>query len=435
MPSVVSIETKQKVVTPGFRHPFARDPFFRQFFQFDFEQPDRESINQGLGSGFIVDSSGLIMTNNHVIKGADEIVVRFEDGREAPAKVLGTDERIDIAVLKVEGAGPFTPVPLGNSDELKVGMIVLAMGTPFSPNLSQSVTMGIISALSRSGIALPASGPLIQNFIQTDAAINSGNSGGPLVNLDGEVIGVNVAIVTGGGRGSDGVGFAIPINSARHVLESIVSHGKIVRGWLGVGLQDITDDLRQTLGLESTRGAAVTEVIEKSPAAAADFRVGDVIVKWNGVEVRNRSNLTDMVMRTNIGTSATVEIIRSGKAMTLTVTVGERPASADSPTADGSAEEVPGSALKKLGITVKPVQGEEARQLGLPADGCLLVTDVASSSPLAGRVGPGMGIIQVDGKNMRTVADLESAVSASGRRLILLRHQGRNLFITLTIVP
>ncbi len=429
MPAVVSVETKQKYTIPGFQHPFMNDPFFRRFFGDRLpSQPDREGVSQGLGSGVIVDSSGLVITNHHVIDGADEIVVKLANGKEFPATVLGSDQRIDIAVLKITGSAPFPVAPLGNSDEMKVGMFVLAFGTPFNPNLSQTVTMGIVSALGRSGLGIEQ----VENFIQTDAAINRGNSGGPLVNLNGEVVGINVAIATNGDQGNAGIGFAIPINSARHSLQSIVAHGRVIRGYLGVSIQNLNDELMQSLGLESTRGALVTEVVEGSPAEKSGLRAGDVILKWNGSDVASASGLTDAVGRTAVGARAVLTMVRDGATKEIEVTVAERP----DETGDriGGSVDPRGSSVEKLGLSVKYVEGEEAKEKGLPASGCLLVTGVKDGS-LAEELGieEGAGILQVDGQAVKTAEELKRLLGREGRHRILLRQNGSNRFIAFSL--
>ncbi len=433
MPAVISVQTKQRYTIPGFQHPLGNDPFFRQFFGTPFSRPPREGVNRGLGSGVIIDSAGIAITNNHVIDGADEITVKLGDGRELPAELVGADPRLDIAVLRIKGEGPFPEARLGNSDHLRVGMIVLAMGTPFDGNLSQTVTMGIVSALSRSGLRLEAQ----ENFIQTDAAINMGNSGGPLVNLNGEVIGINVAIMTGGSRGSDGIGFAIPANAARYSVESILTHGKVVRGYLGVAIQDLNDDLRRNLGLSSTRGALITDVVEDGPADRAGLRAGDVITNWNGVEVTTSTSLTDVVARTPVGSTVPVTYVRDRNTVTIQVTVAERPASVDQ--AEGSAREErpsgdarPAAATARFGMTVRWVEGDEARRLNLPVRGVVLVTEVQEGSEAARRgVTPQSGILEVDGVKLPSVDVLEEVLAREGAHRLLLRHGGANRYIVL----
>jgi serine protease Do len=425
MPAVVSVQTKQTV--PGWRHPFSDDPFFRQFFGDAFPQQAPRDVS-GLGSGVIVDSTGLVITNNHVVDGANEIQVKLDDGREFPAKVLGTDARLDIAVLKIEGEGPFPAARIGNSDDLRVGMFVLAVGTPFDPQLSQTVTMGIVSALSRSGLGIEQ----VEDFIQTDAAINRGNSGGPLVNLDGEVVGINVAIVSGGNGANAGVGFAIPINSAQYSFESILRSGKVISGYLGVSIQNIDDDLRQSLGLSNAKGALVTEVMEGSPAEKAGIRRGDVIMKWRGREVRSSSALTHAVSRTPVGESVECEYVRDGKTATVSVVVAERPADIDRRATAG--EPSPESALRKLGVTVKFVEGSDAKQYGLPTAGCVMVVKVEAGSPAAEKgLEPGTGILEVDARAIASIEDLEEALAESGRHRLLVRHRGSNRYITINL--
>lgn len=427
MPAVVAISTKETVRMPSYQSPFEDHPFFRHFFENEFGgMGSRERVRSGLGTGVIVDGKGTILTNFHVIKGADEIQVTLDDGRELAAEVLGQDEKTDIAILRITESGTYPSAPLGNSDELRVGMFTIAIGTPFSKSLSQTVTMGIISALGRSGLGIESE----ENLIQTDAAINQGNSGGPLVNLSGEVIGINTAIITGGGAGSDGVGFAIPINTARYVLSSIVTDGKVVRGYLGVTLQNIDDDLRRNLGLDSTHGALVTDVMDKSPASRARLQRGDVIISWNGKEIRNIEALTQAVGMTEVSKEVELVFMREGKRSSAKIKVDERPSDDQvlAMTGEGGDE----STIEKLGVKVKFVMGEEATRYSLPRDGAVVVTAVepGSRAQMLG-IAPGTGILEVNGKAIASIADLTAALGRQRGLTMLLRTRYGNRYIAI----
>ncbi|RMH54767.1 MAG: Do family serine endopeptidase [Candidatus Hydrogenedentota bacterium] len=430
MPAVVAISTKSVERVRPYTSPFANDPFFRHFFgdDFFFGSPyPQDRIRQGLGSGVIVDGSGIVLTNHHVINDADEIVVTLADGREYAAETAGSDKRTDIAVLKLKDVdGTLPSAPLGNSDDLKVGMFVLAIGTPFSKTMSQTVTMGIISALGRSGLRIEE----VENLIQTDAAINPGNSGGPLVNIRGEVVGINAAIITGGGQGNNGIGFAIPINTARHVYRSILKHGRVIRGYLGVSIQNLNEELRKKLGLPDPQGALVTEVKEGTPADEAELEPGDVIVEWDGQKIRNTSQLLEAVSTTEIGRKVKVVFYRDGERRSTVVTVVEHPESGKgirSKTLGGQSE------IEKLGVIVKEVEGEEAEKYDADPTGCVVVVSVNPNS-LAEEVGirPGTCILQVNRHPIRTIDDLQEALEDADSAILLLRYRGSNRFVAVT---
>jgi serine protease Do len=295
------------------------DPFFRDFFNqfFGSEGPDSRSEfrRPGLGSGVIIDKRGLVLTNFHVVKGADEILIRLSDKREYRGQILGTDPKTDLALVKFQPDHDLTVASLGNSDALQVGEWAIAIGNPFG--LDQTVTVGVISATGRSDVGIAT----YENFIQTDASINPGNSGGPLVNLKGEVIGVNTAIVAAG----QGIGFAIPINMVKRVVDQLVDKGKVVRGWLGVALQPLSPDLAQSLGLEGTNGAVVGSTIAGSPAAQAGLEQGDVIVAFDKTPVEDYRHVQRLVAETRVGKSVTLQIVRKKQKMDLTVMVAETP--------------------------------------------------------------------------------------------------------------
>ena len=295
------------------------DPFFRDFFNqfFGSEGPDSRSEfrRPGLSSGVIIDKRGLVLTNFHVVKGADEILIRLSDKREYRGQILGTDPKTDLAVVKFQPDHELTVATLGNSDALRVGEWAIAIGNPFG--LDQTVTVGVISATGRSDVGIAT----YENFIQTDASINPGNSGGPLVNLKGQVIGVNTAIVAAG----QGIGFAIPINMVKRVVDQLVDKGKVVRGWLGVALQPLSPDLAQSLGLEGTNGAVVGSTITGSPAAQAGLEQGDVIVAFDKTPVEDYRHVQRLVAEARVGKSVQLQIVRKKQKMDLTVTIAEVP--------------------------------------------------------------------------------------------------------------
>jgi Do/DeqQ family serine protease len=320
-PAVVHLGTIQRAKTRrGPNLPQGNDdPFFRDFFNqfFGSEGPDSRSEfrRPGLGSGVIIDKRGLVLTNFHVVKGADEILIRLSDKREYRGQIMGTDPKTDLAVVKFQPDHEVTVATLGNSDALRVGEWAIAIGNPFG--LDQTVTVGVISATGRSDVGIAT----YENFIQTDASINPGNSGGPLVNLKGQVIGVNTAIVAAG----QGIGFAIPINMVKRVVDQLVDKGKVVRGWLGVALQPLSLDLAQSLGLEGTNGAVVGSTITGSPAAQAGLEQGDVIVAFDKVPVEDYRHVQRLVAESRVGKSVTLQIVRKKQKMDVTVMIAEVP--------------------------------------------------------------------------------------------------------------
>lgn len=320
-PAVVNIATTQTIKTPGGSPffgpgPFGKDNPFNDFFRRFFPNEPKTFKRQSLGSGFIINSQGIIVTNYHVVNQADEIVVRLEK-KEFEAQVLGSDPVTDLALLKVKSNKKLPTLTFSNSDKLRVGDWVIAIGNPFG--LSQTVTAGIVSATGR----VIGQGPY-DDFIQTDASINPGNSGGPLLNIKGQVVGINSAIFSRTG-GNIGIGFAIPSNLARDITEKLYAHGKIVRGWLGVAIQDLNEDLAKAFGLSEMKGALVADVQIGSPADKAGLKRGDVIVSFRGKPIQSTHDLSRTVATTDPGTKATIEIIRKGKKQTLTIEIGEQP--------------------------------------------------------------------------------------------------------------
>ena len=401
-PAVVNVSMKR----PARPTPEAADPFFQQFS--GRVPPPR--TERGLGSGFVVNADGYIVTNNHVVDGATEIRVKLADGRELPGRVVGRDPRTDLALLKVEGHGLPT-IPLGDSSALKVGEPVMAIGNPFG--LEQTVTTGIVSATGR----VIGEGPY-DDFIQTDASINPGNSGGPLINARGQVIGINTAIVSRSG-GSIGIGFAIPVNLAKPVVTQLASAGHVTRGWLGVGIQPLTADLAKSFRLTRTDGALVTSVSEGSPAAKAGLKEGDVIVEYDGRPVARAGDLPRTVAETPVGRAVPLEVVRDGKPVTLTATVGRL-----EETREAKAEPAPGEPA--LGVSARTLTPAVAQQLGLREQQGVLIVNVNDGSRAeAAGLKAGDVIAEVDHRAVSNVEDLQQALRrhATGAPVLLLVHR------------
>lgn len=359
-PSVVTVTSAQRVRGNSFGLPGR--PELQRFFGVPL-RPAPEVL-RGQGTGVVLDGSGVILTNDHVVKGAEEVTVKCSDGRQLPASVVGVDEKTDLAVLRVQ-AGDLTPARLGDSDALAVGDWVIAVGNPFG--LEQTVTAGIVSAKGRNGVGIAE----YEDFIQTDAAINPGNSGGPLVDLTGAVVGINTAIASDGG-GNLGVGFSIPIRLARKIADQILDHGSVQRGWLGVAIQDLTPELARSFGLAEARGALVGDVTVGGPAAAAGVRPGDIIRELNGAAVENSGQLRNAVAALVPGSTAALSVLRAGAAEVLTAVLGAQAADLRGG--------VGGAAAGGLGMSVDNVTPEAARELSFAGGGGALVTDVAPGS-------------------------------------------------------
>jgi serine protease Do len=380
----------------------------------------RRSV-RGLGSGFVINADGYVVTNYHVVAGASEIRVRFADGREVPGEVVGGDAKTDLALLKVEATG-LPVIPLGDSSRLEVGEPVMAVGNPFG--LEQTVTTGIVSATGRSIGAGP-----YDDFIQTDASINPGNSGGPLVNARGEVIGVNTAIASGGG-GSVGIGFAIPTNLAKPVVAQLAETGRVTRAWLGVSIQPLTSELATSFGLPDTAGALVGSVMENSPAARVGLKQGDVITKYDGRPVARSTDLPRAVAETPVGREVPIEVMRDGKRLALTVKVAQLE---EEPDRRASAE----PSTTKLGIAARPVPPELARSRNLPKGRGVLVERVedGSKAEVAG-VAAGDVIVEVNRTPVASVGALQAALDkhpAGKPVLLLVNREGQSLYLTVSV--
>src|SRR5229473_3853124 len=385
-PSVVNVSVKAKKSAPAEGTPSPEtEQRFREFFGPEFyerffkRRGPRQEPERAAGSGVIVDGRGYILTNHHVIENADEIEVRLSDDRKFPAKLVGRDSKTDLAVLKIEPAGTVLPVAaLGDSDKLRIGQWAIAIGNPFG--LDRTVTVGIISATGRTHVGVAT----YEAFIQTDASINPGNSGGPLLNLEGRVVGINTAIVSSG----QGIGFAIPINMARDIMTQLINRGKVVRGWLGVAIQDLSPELAASLGVKEERGGWVPAGMKKAPAPAAGLRPGDVIVEFGGAAIKDVPDLQKRVAAVEPGRAAPVTVMREQKTVTLSVKIGEQPP-------DDAMEAEAGDEI--LGLTVEPLTPETARQNRLEARGGLLVTEVApGSAGAAAGIRPGDAILEVN---------------------------------------
>ena len=420
LPAVVNISASKVIRTTGGDAPFVMDPFFRQFFGDDFGRQLRRPSKQyekGLGSGVIVRNDGYILTNNHVIDGASDITVTLLDKREFKAKVIGTDAKTDIGVLKIDGKDLPT-LPFADSSKVRVGDVVLAMGQPFG--LGQTVTMGIISAKGRSGLDTIQG---YQDFIQTDASINPGNSGGALVDARGSLIGINTAILTRNG-GNQGIGFAVPVNMARAVMDQLIEHGRVARGYMGVIPENISPAMARAFRLTDTRGVLLGDVTAGSPAAQAGLQRGDVVTEINGERVDDDNQLRLKVSMTPPGTTIHLKILREGAEKSVTVKLTEVPsdqARARTPAPRESAR----SALD--GLSVDDLDYQAIRQLGLPQNTRgALVTEVAPGSPAAdaGLV-PGDVIQEVDRTRITGAAEFDRAMRRSpGHTVLLLVNRG-----------
>ncbi len=425
-PSVVNVSVKVKRepgaeggVSPEMEERF-REFLGPELYERFFRRRAPRDEGRAAGSGVVVDPRGYILTNNHVVENATEIEVRLSDGRRFKAALVGRDGRTDLAVLKIENpAGPLPVADLGDSDRLRVGQWAIAIGNPFG--LDRTVTVGIISATGRTHVGVAA----YEAFIQTDASINPGNSGGPLLNLDGRVVGINTAIVSSG----QGIGFAIPINLARDIMTQLIARGKVVRGWLGVAIQDLSPELAAGFGVKEDAGVLVADVMKDGPAAAAGLQPGDVIVEFGGVAIKDVPDLQKRVAAVEPGRVAPVTVMREKRTVTLSVKIGEQPSEEALEAAD-TGDEI-------LGLTVEPLTPETARQNRLAARSGLLVTEVRPGSPGAvADIRPGDAILQVNRRPVGDVAAFRQAVAGlkpgDSVPVYLQRGGGVNEYVMLT---
>ena len=422
-PGVVNIQVVKKVknVDFGFRNfsgnPFGdKNPFGDFFGPFSEGNPPRGFEQRGVGSGFVMSQEGYILTNNHVVEDADQIKVKLSNGKEFNGKVIGRDPKTDLALLKIEGGSDLHPLKLGNSEDLKVGSWVVAVGSPFG--LEQTVTAGIVSAKGR----VIGSGPY-DNFIQTDASINPGNSGGPLINMKGEVVGINTAIIASG----NGIGFAIPINMAKEIAPQLREKGHVTRGWLGVSIQEVTPELAKSFDLKEKKGALVGQVVSGSPAEKAGIEQGDVILEFDGKEVADSKDLPRIVASTPVGKGVTVKLSRNGKLVDRQVKVGEL---------EEKTEVAKTPTHRSLGITVQNLTPEIAKGLGLKKETGVVVTQVEPGSPASDAgIQTGDVIGEVNRKPVKNAEDFIQKVEKAKDQdnVLLLIQRGQNtLFAAVT---
>jgi len=429
-PAVVNIRVEKTLKAPVRGMPFHRgsqppglgDPweFFRRFFEGGpggRPMPMPPLKQKAVGSGVIVDPAGYVLTNNHVVAGADKVTVHLKDGRTIPAEIKGLDPKTDLALLKLKKKGTYPALPLGDSDQLRVGDWVLAVGNPFG--LENTVTAGIVSAKGR----VIGAGPY-DDFIQTDASINPGNSGGPLINLKGEVVGINTAIVAQ----AQGIGFAIPINLARKVMEQLKAHGRVVRGWLGIYIQPVTKELAGKFGLKKPHGALVADVVAGGPAEKAGIKRGDIITAFDGQAVKDSHELPRMVAHTKVGKEVKVRLLRQGKPLTVTVKIGELKQEA-------SAGAGAPSGQPRWGLELQELTPDLAHSLGLESRRGVVITRVLPDSPAA-QAGLRRGdvILEADHHQVKGIAELRSVLSKvkKGGSVLLLVRRGKNtLFVVM----
>ena len=423
LPAVVNISSTKIVKNQNAQNmpDLYNDPLFRQFFGDQFPHPNQgPQREQGLGSGVIVNPDGYVLTNNHVVEDASDVEVFTQDRKKFKAKVIGTDARTDIAVLKIEASGLPT-LTLGDSSKLKVGDVVFAIGQPFG--IGETATMGIVSATGR---GLGGAIEHYEDFIQTDAAINPGNSGGALIDLRGNLVGINTAIISGGG-GNQGVGFAIPINMARGVMDQIVEHGKVIRGYLGVTIQAVDPDLGKAFGLSHGGGALIGDVSANSPASKAGLQTGDIVLELNGQTVNGPDDLSVRISEMAPGSVAHLQVFRNGQNKNVDVTLGELPEKTP------AAQNNPEAPATLKGMQVQNLTPEIARQLKLPSSITgVVVTEVEPSSAAdAAGIQRGDVIQEVNRKPVRDVNQFRQALSGTSNQsvLLLLNRGGTTHFV------
>jgi serine protease Do len=418
-PAVVNISTKRVQEGPGMQGPSGNDDPFQQFFR-QFGQPQRRTV-RSMGSGFVINSAGYIVTNNHVVEDATEILVKVDDGRELPGKVVGRDPRTDLALLKVDATG-LPVIPLGDSAELQVGEPVMAIGNPFG--LERTVTTGIVSATGR----VIGQGPY-DDFIQTDASINPGNSGGPLINARGQAVGINAAIFSQSG-GSVGIGFAIPVNQAKSVVTQLAANGRVTRGWLGVTIQPLTPELAKGFKVPGGGGALVSSVQDGSPAAQAGIKAGDVVTEYDGKKLAQPGDLSRLVAATAVGRQVPLTVVREGQTMSLQVHVARM----DEPDQPKVAQSEQGK--EPLGLAVETLTPEVGRELGLADSRGVVVRGVRDSSP-AEKAGIRAGdvITELDHQPVANAGDMKRLLAqhAKGAPVVVLLHRdGASLYAAMS---
>jgi serine protease Do len=429
-PAVVNIATTQRPRPQEGRRPSPAPPFrgpFRDFFGEDFferffgERPQREQ--RSLGSGVLVDRRGYILTNNHVIEQADQIDVRLADKRKFSATIIGKDSKTDLAVIKIEAPDDLPVAKLGDSAKIRIGEWAIAIGNPFG--LDQTVTVGVISAVGRSDVGITT----YEDFIQTDASINPGNSGGPLVNIQGEVIGINTAIVATG----QGIGFAIPISMAREIKDRLIAQGKVVRGWLGVGIQELTEELASQFGVKPEEGVLVGNVMPGSPAERGGLKTGDIIQEFNDTRIANVHQLQREVAQSRVGSQAQIKVLREKQPVKLTIVLGEQPADLAAATEPSAP---PSEAADRFGLAVQDLTPDLRDQLGLKEAEGIVVSGVEEAGPAA-RAGirPGDVIAEANREPVRSVSEFARILTRlrPGQNLLLLvRRDGSSRFAVLS---
>ena len=429
MPAVVHIRVEKTVKnTGGFDgdDDFYNNPFFQQFFGPQFRQQPRQFKQQGQGSGFIISKDGEILTNNHVVEGADSITVILSDKQQVKAKLIGADPETDIALLKIDDGDNLPVVPLGDSDALEVGEWVIAIGNPFG--LSQTVTVGVVSAKGRNQVGIND----YENFIQTDAAINPGNSGGPLLNIHGEVIGINSALYTKTG-GYMGIGFAIPINMVKTVEAQLNAKGKVTRGWVGVAIQNVDENLAKSFNLKKAEGILISEVQHGSPAEKAGLKQGDVILRLNNTPLDDANDLRNQISLLPPGSKAGLQIIRDGKTQDIEIIIGEQPANFSKLAKGGSADT---TGLNQFGLSMQNLSPELAEQFGYKQDQGVIIKGVepGSTAALAG-LKPGLLIEEVNRQRVHTLQELDTVLrnSKTSKRVLLRVQNGEfSQYVVLT---
>jgi len=415
--SVVNIASSQTVRQPRAQSPYHGNPFFDYFRQ---HSEPREQRARSLGSGVIVSADGLVVTNNHVVKNASEIRVTLSDGRQLTAKAVGTDPKSDLALLRLSGdLKGIKPLPFGDSGKLRLGEVVLAIGNPFG--VGQTVTMGIVSALGRANMGIVD----YEDFIQTDAAINPGNSGGALVNMRGQLVGINTAILSRSG-GYQGIGFSIPSAMVQPIMDSLLKHGRVVRGWLGVAIQDLTKEMAQAMGLTLEQGVLVADVEHESPAAKAGLRRGDVITKLNDEPIHSVTRLRNKVAAAGSKAKIKLTLQREGKALVVEIALGVLPGDREA-TLDRS-QGVLG------GLTLEPMTEEQRQRLRLPAGtaGVVVKSIVAGSAADAAGLHAGDVILQINRQNAANPYQFSQIYARSGGKVLLLVHRaGSTMYLLL----
>ena len=420
-PAVVHIAVTSTVETNSEYEQFFNHPFFERFFgpEYRFQDPQRRKRQQqGAGSGFIIDREGHILTNNHVVEKADKITVTLNDNSEVEATLIGTDPKSDVALIKIDVDHDLPVVELGDSAALEVGEWVIAIGNPFG--LSQTVTVGVVSATGRSRVGINE----YENFIQTDAAINPGNSGGPLLNIHGQVVGINSALYSRTG-GYMGIGFAIPINMAKFINEQLMDNGKVTRGYLGVGIQDVDEALAESFGLEKAGGVLITDVQDDTPASKAGVKSQDVLVKLDGIDLQDTQDLRNRIAQTIPGTTVVLDIVRDGKPVELKVKIGEQPADFGI-IAQGSSDQNP---LSPFGLVVQELTADLAEQLGYKGRQGLVISEVEPGSAAA-EIGLKSGFLieEVQKVRVTSLEELRQVMEQSGasERVLLRVRVGQN---------